>query len=92
MSNQPGEVAFSQSKLPAISESKNLVSQPLVTTSAVFSGAKEPERPILSGLKSNGELENDDVRILLQQVSRSFVSALQQNTQQSWCHLTEVLD
>ena len=92
MSNQPGEVAFSQSKLPAISESKNLVSQPLVTTSAVFSGAKEPERPILSGLKSNGELENDDVRILLQQVSRSFVSALQQNTQQSWCHLTEVLE
>lgn len=92
MSNQPGEVAFSQPKLPAISESRNLVSQPVVTSSAVFSDAKDPERPILSRLKSNGELENDDVRILLQQVSRSFVSALQQNTKQSWSHLTEVLE
>lgn len=92
MSNQPGEVAFSQPKLPAISESRNLVSQPVVTTSAVLSDAKDPERPTLSRLRSNDELENDDVRILLQQVSRSFVSALQQNTKQSWCCLCEVLE
>ena len=92
MSNQPGEVAFSQPKLPAISESRNLVSQPVVTTSTILSGSNDPERPNLSRLKSNGELENDDVRILLQQLSRSFVSALQQNTKQSWCHLSEVLE
>ena len=92
MPNQPGEVAFSQPKLPAISESRNLVSQPVVTTSAVLSDAKDPERPTLSRLRSNDELENDDVRILLQQVSRSFVSALQQNTKQSWCCLCEVLE
>ena len=92
MSNQPGEVAFSQPKLPAISESRNLVSQPVVTTSAVSSDCKDPEEPVVSRLKSNGELENDDVRILLQQVTRSFVSALQQNTKKSWCHLNEVLE
>ena len=92
MSNQPGEVAFSQPKLPAIGESRNLVSQSVVTTSAVFSDVKDRERPILSRPKSNSELENDDVQILLQQVSRSFVSALQQNTKQSWCHLCEVLE
>ena len=92
MSNQPGELAFSQPKLPAISESRNLVSQPVVTTSAVTSDCKDPEEPVFSRLKSNGELENDDVRILLQQVTRSFVSALQQNTKKSWCHLSEVLE
>ena len=92
MSNQSGEVAFSQPKLPAISESRNLVSQPVVTTSAVLSDANDPERPTLSQLRSNNELENDDVRILLQQVSRSFVSALQQHTKQSWCCLCEVLE
>ena len=92
MSNQPCEVAFSQPKLPAISESRNLVSQPVATTSAVFSSVDDPETPVLSGLKNNVELESDDVRILLQQVSRSFVSALQQNTKQSWCHLSEVLE
>lgn len=91
MANQPGEVAFSQPKLPVISESRNLVSQPVVTTSADLSDVKDPERPTLSRLKSNDELENDDVRILLRQVSRSFVSALQQNTKQSWCHLSDVL-
>lgn len=91
MANQPGEVAFSQPKLPVISESRNLVSQPVVTTSADLSDVKDPERSTLSRLKSNDELENNDVRILLRQVSRSFVSALQQNTKQSWCHLSDVL-
>lgn len=92
MSNQPGEIAFSQPKLPAIGESRNLVSQNVVTTSAVSSEFKDLEEPVFSRLKSNGELENDDVRILLQQVTRSFVSALQQNTKKSWCHLSEVLE
>lgn len=92
MSNQPGEVVFSQPKLPAIGESRNLVSQPTVSTSADLSDAKDRERPILSRPKSSGELENDDVEILLQQVSRSFVSALQQNTKQSWYHLCDVLE
>lgn len=91
MSNETGEVAFSQPKLPAIGESRNLVSQPVVTTSAVFSDTKDQERPVLSRPKSNSELENEDVQILLQQVSRSFVSALQQNTKQAWWHLCEVL-
>ena len=92
MSDQLGEVAFSQPKLPAIRDSRSLVSQPAVTTSSVFSDTSDRERPIFSRPKSSDELENGDVQILLQQVSRSFVNALQQNTKQSWYHLCEVLE
>ena len=95
MSNQSGEVgdlAISQPKLPAIGESRNLVSHPLPTHPSELNNGKDQERPVMPRPKSSGELENDDVKLLLHQVSRRFVSALQQNTKQSWHHLCEVLD
>ena len=94
MSSQSVEVdvSFSQPKLPAIGESRNLVSQPVNSTSADLSNGKDREKPVFLRPKSSGELENDDVKLLLQQVSRGFVSALQKNTKQSWHHLCEVLE
>lgn len=94
MSSQSGEmdVVFSQPKLPAIGESRNLVSQPVVTTSAGLDDDRGREKPVLSRPRSSGELEDYDAKLLLQQVSRSFVSALQQNTKQSWHHLCDVLE
>ena len=92
MSDPISEVAFSQPKLPAIGDSRSLVSQPTITTSSGLSDASDQERLNTSPPKSSVDLDNGDVQILLQQVSRSFVNALQLNTKQSWYHLCEVLD
>lgn len=94
MSNQSSEVdvAFLQPKLPAIGESRNLVSQPEITTSAELNGDNDQEKPVLPRPRSSGELEDNDVKLLLHQVSRSFVNALQQNTKKSWHHLCDVLE
>ena len=92
MSDLISEVAFSQPKLPAIGDSRSLVSQPTITTSSGLSDASDQERLNTSRPKSSVDLDNGDVQILLQQVSRSFVNALQLNTKQSWYHLCEVLD
>lgn len=94
MSNRSSEVdvAFSQPKLPAIGESRNLVSQSEINTPTDLSGDRDRGRPVLPRPRSSGGLEDDDVKLLLQQVSQGFVSALQQNTKKSWHHLCDILE
>lgn len=86
------DVAFSQPKLPAIGESRSLVSQPDLTTFYGSNPVKNHENPMFLRPKSDEVLNNDDVQLLLQQVTRIFVSALQQNSYKSWSHLCEILD
>ncbi|XP_073235787.1 dynein heavy chain domain-containing protein 1-like [Porites lutea] len=94
MSNQAAEIemALSQPKLPAIGDSRNLVSQPLSTAHEDLNNGINRERSFELRSKSSGELENEDVKLLFQLVSRRFVNALQQNTKQSWLDLCQVLD
>lgn len=94
MSNQAAEIemALSQPKLPAIADSRNLVSQPLSTAHEDLNNGINRERSFELRSKSSGELENEDVKLLFQLVSRRFVNALQENTKQSWRDLCQVLD
>ena len=94
MSNQAAEIemALSQPKLPAIGDSRNLVSQPLSTAHEDLNNGINRERSFELRSKSSGELENEDVKLLFQLVSRRFVNALQENTKQSWLGLCQVLD
>lgn len=84
--------AISQPKLPAIGESRNLVSQPDVRNVQSSRDVNNLENSTSLPTNSNVVLEDEDVQLLLQQVSRNFVSALQQNSRESWSHFCDVLD
>ena len=86
------DMDISQPKLPAIGESRNLVSQPDVKNVESSRDVNSRENSASLQTNSNVVLEDEDVQLLLKQVSRNFVNALQQNSSESWSHFCHVLD
>ena len=80
------------SKLPAIGDAKDLVTGSNARNSSQFRDTTAKEIPILLRQNSDGELLDKDIQLLIQKVSRCFISALQQDSKPSWDHLYEVLD
>lgn len=83
---------LSQTKLPAISESRNLVSQTISRSSPEPRDVGDRDRTSSLKQSVNGQLEDEDVRLLIQQVSRGFITALQLDNVAYWNHLCEVLE
>lgn len=84
-------MSITTSKFPVVSERTDLVSSSGKEKSSEVKHAASKEIPVLFQGNNDGESLDIDAQTLIQQVSRSFIGALHQDTTASWDHLHEVL-